>query len=142
MKAFCIDLDDNPYEIREFTPEGLAEEMAYCKAKSLNQLNNPDRRVFNSEDDAQAYIDEYKATLRLLDKRAPQGLKGRGMLLKRRYIVQAAHGEKTQTTRRYWKPWMPGDLFYFHDQVHFLTVRLTALRAEGGGNFTYEFERI
>jgi hypothetical protein len=126
MNAFCIDLD-NSLEILDFSGEELEYDMRHYNASQPTDLSDYDRKVFNSEAEAEAYLERYTATLEGLSERARRDLRLPCMLLKRRYIVQVMLGEKHYTIRPYKKAWEPGQLFQFHDQINFLTVRLTSL---------------
>jgi len=133
---FYINLERKP-EVYEYHPEDYAEDLKEYGEK----LDSYDWRVFDSEEKAGMWLQEYNAVLRGLDNaRICNSRSLPAMLYKRRYMVQTIMGLKNQTYRHYLKPWKPGQLFNLHDQTYFLTVKLLRIEKTPQG-FRYDFQR-
>ena len=143
QECYAIDLDCRKPSVTLFCGEALKNDMAFFKASRVEDLADYDRKIFTRLDKAEHYLEVYNATLKNLDNR--DICKSRdlpAMLLKRRYIVQTILGEKFQTFRNYKKNWMPGQLFNFHDQIFFLTVKLKSITEVKNGQFRYDYELL
>ena len=137
---YCIDLDDRSPEVLEYSGQVLADDMEYFGVKNALDLDTYDRKVFRSDEDADAFLDHYLDVLKNLDnKKICLDRSLPAILYKRRYIVQSIMGEKCQTYRHYKKNWKPGQLFNLHDQTFFLTVRLKSITETPDG-YCYKFE--
>lgn len=123
-----LDRPADKLEIFEFPPENLRILMKDAGVTRPLDLYDYDCPVFDSEKKAEKFLRDYKKILNGLSNK--QICKGRDLpaiLYKRRYMVQSLMRLKNQTYRSYEKSWTPGQLFNLHDQVFFLTVRLTSL---------------
>lgn len=136
MTCYCIDLDTSRPQILELSKEELAYDIEFYGG--LKRIP-PDRRVFKTEDEAKIFLEDYSATMRRL-KRLPADNGYPCMLYKRRYLTLSAMGLKLYTERDYLKPWKKGQLFNFHDQTYYLTVRLKKISKLKDGGFRYDFE--
>lgn len=146
MECYCIDLDSRRPEVLLFDGIELQDDLSYFGYKRPDQLQTFDRRIFETEEDAHDFLASYHAALdeirlntRQVDRTLP------AMLYKRRYLALAWLGEKTFTQRHYRKNWRPGQLFNFHDQVLFVTVRLKKIiekTDEDGAFFEYHYELV
>jgi hypothetical protein len=140
LEFFCIDLDSKCPEVLEYSGQALLDDLEHFGVQDALELDNYDRRVFRTPEEADAYLELYNRTLKSLNNTHICKAKGiPAMLYKRRYIVQTLLGEKLQTYRHYKKPWTPGTLFNLHDQTFFLTVRLKSIEETPDG-FKYSFE--
>ena len=137
--VYCVDLDKS-LEVLEYSGENLAYDMEHYNVADPILLSDPDRKVFRSEAEAEAFLERYIGTLERLPEICQREKGVPCLLYKRRYIVQAIMKEKTFTQRKYRKNWEPGQLFQFHDQVNFLTVRLTSLTQTIQGAWKYCYE--
>ena len=127
---FYIELDKSPekLEVFEYPEDNLRKLMKEAGVRNPLHLSDYDCYVFDSEKKADKFLSGYKKVLKGLSNR--KICKSRDLpaiLYKRRYMVQSLMRLKNQTYRSYKKPWTPGQLFNLHDQVFFLTVRLTSL---------------
>lgn len=130
---YFLDLTRKNLELVEFKYEDLDDDL-----KDLSSTS--DYKVFETESDAHKYLKTYEATLKGLDnKKICKSRDYPALLLKRRYIVQILLGEKKSTLRHYKKLWPPGQLFNFHDQTYFLSVRLESLERQSSGLYEYKF---
>lgn len=129
-KYFYVELDRplKSLEVFEFPEQNLKELMKEAKVKNPLDLYDYDCPVFDSEKKAERFLKQYKKILKgLSNKKICKSRDLPAILYKRRYMVQSLMRLKNQTYRSYEKPWKPGQLFNLHDQVFFLTVRLTSL---------------
>lgn len=136
--VYAIDLDARRLEVGLFEGHELELDMAFFNVSSPTQLETWDRRIFRTEEDADSFLTAYKDAL----KHLPRGNKRPElpcMLLKKRYLTLAVMGLKTYTTRSYKKDWKAGQVFQFHDQEHFLPVKLTDVIALTNGEFRYHY---
>lgn len=127
---FYIELDRpaDKLEVFEFPPDNLRMLMKDAGVKKPLDLYDYDCPVFDSERKAVEFLSKYKKILKALsNKKICKGRDLPAILYKRRYIVQSLMRLKNQTYRSYAKPWRPGQHFNLHDQVYFLTVKLTSL---------------
>jgi hypothetical protein len=140
---YYIDLDSKPLKVEEYDKEALQEDLEYFKVSNAFYLNDPDWKVFNSKEKADTWLLKYVKVLNSLDnKKICKSRELPAMLYKRRYIVQALLGEKTFTERHYLKNWNNGDLFNFHDQTYFLTVKLNKIEKVSNNGFRYYYALI
>lgn len=138
---FYLDLTVS-HDKLEIVTDSDSEEGEHEELSEEAKTSTPDWRVFVCELQADAFLLEYNRiydSLAALCKRRP-GMPC--MLLKRRYIVQALMGIKTETRRHYDKKWTAGTLIQLNDQVNFLTVRVDGIEKEGEGIFRYSFTVI
>lgn len=144
MIAYCIELDSKKPEVLELSGEELEFDMKFYNAKKPTDLSDVDRRVFDTEEQADEFYKIYMETLKSLDnKKICHSRDLPCMLYKRRYIVQSLLGEKMSTDRHYKKNWKTGDLINLHDQVFFLTVKIkkiTEMKDDDGIFYRYDFE--
>ena len=142
MTYYYIDLEAKHLEVEAYDSDCLAEDMEFFGVKNALELSDVDWRVFDSKEKADSWLKKYERTLNALDnKKLCQSRQLPAMIYRRRYIVQALLKEKLFTERHYLKKnWKPGDLFNFHDQTYFLTVRLTKITELKKDKFRYEYE--
>jgi hypothetical protein len=139
MKYFCIDLDSSKPEVMEYSGAALETDLEFFGAKNPLELSNFDRRVFDSERDAVKYLRKFLSIRRNLKRIAKKGDDAPCMLYKRHYMIQTILGEKLYTERDYLKKfWTPGTMFYLHDQINFLKVKLKKV-SEIENGYRYDF---
>lgn len=150
-QAFCVDLYWNSsivpiekLEVTEYEPEDLAYELREFGVSNPEDLTDYDRCVFKTEEEAEAFLREYRrvyATLGKIDYCIDRNLPA--MAYRRRNLVQTLMGYKLQTVRNYRREDLrAGDLFNLHDRTHFVTVRLKRIVKAKDGTYKYEFELI
>lgn len=141
---FCIDLDSKCPEVLEFPDSEIQLDLKFFNKNNALELSDPDRRIFKSEEEAESFLERYNEALRRLS-REYRGNKSTApcMLYKRRYLAQLLLGVKMHTERHYKRDWKAGDVFQFHDQVHFVPVtltRITELKDAEGVYYRYDFK--
>ena len=141
--AYCIDLDEKCPEVLLFKKSDLQLDLNFNDLKYPEELSDYDRKVFVTQDEAEAYLLTFQTYFEVLKKQSCYKTKDvPHMLLKRRYLVQTLMGQKTSTIRNYRKNWIPGQMFNFHDQTYFLTVELINIRQIDDDLFLYNFKTI
>lgn len=127
--------------VRFYPVESIKADMKSEGVRSPLALDDYDFKVFRTEKEAKKWLEKYVKILRSLsNKRICKSRDFPAMLYKRRYMVQTLMGEKMQTYRDYPKPWKPGQYFNLHDQVFFLTVKLTSLKRLSRNSYCYRFK--
>lgn len=140
---YCIVLETKDPKVTLYSVEDIKADLKYFGLKKPMELDDYDFKVFRTEKDANSWLKRYSKLLKSLNnKRICKSRDLPAMLYKRRYMVQTLMGEKMQTYRSYPKMWKPGQLFNFHDQVFFLTVRLTSINKVGRKSYRYKFKLI
>jgi hypothetical protein len=138
LQAFCVDLHKT-LEVLDFSGDELAADLLFYNVKKPTDLTNNTRIVFNTEAEAEAFLKEYKATLKgLNNKKDCIDRKLPNVLAKRRYIVLAKMKRKMQTMRDKPLKIKKGDMFNLYDQTYFLTVKCTKVE-EKNGLFIYTY---
>lgn len=138
---YCIVLETKEPKVTPYLKEDVKADLKYFGLKNPKQLDDYDFKVFRTENEANAWLKKYLQILRSLsNKRICKSRDLPAILYKRRYMVQTLMGEKMQTYRHYSKDWKRGQLFNLHDQVFFLTVRLTSLKKVGRASYCYKFQ--
>lgn len=138
---FYIKLESPKPSVKLYVPDDIRADMKAEGASSPIKLDDYDFKVFRTEREANSWLKKYLRILKSLsNKRICKSRDLPAMLYKRRYIVQTLMGEKMQTYRAYPKPWRPGQYFNLHDQVFFLSVRLTSLKKVGKNSYRYKFK--
>ena len=138
---YYIKLNTSNPVLRLYPVASIKTDMKNAEVKSPIALVDYDFKVFRTEKEANLWLAKYLKILRSLDNK--QICKSRelpAMLYKRRYMVQTLMGEKLQTYRSYSKPWKPGQYFNLHDQVFFLTVKLTSMKKISENSYLYKFK--
>lgn len=141
--AYVIDFDSKSPEVLLYERETIIEDLEAFKLKDVQRLDSPDWKIFSHERDAIDFLKRYNETLRALDNAVI--CKSRSlpaMLYKRKYIVQALMRVKKHTERDYRKNWTSGQLFNFHDQTYFLTVRLKKITQLDDNGYRYDYELL
>jgi hypothetical protein len=142
-KYFLIDLDKKVLKVEEYPQDDLKVDLRYFKLKDPLELSNFDFKVFDSEKKAMTWLKRFTDILSNLDNKVI--CKSRELLtvlLKRKYMAQTIMGEKKQTYRSYKKDWQKGQLFNFHDQTFFLTVKLSSIEKNGKFGYCYKFSLL
>lgn len=139
---FYIKLDTSKPKIRIYPAESIKLDMKSEGARSPLALNDYDFKVFRTEAEANRWLSKYIKILRgLTNRKICKSRDLPAMLYKRRYMVQTLMREKMQTYRSYLKiDWKPGQFINLHDQVFFLTVRLTSIKKVGRSSYRYKFD--
>lgn len=138
---YYIKLETPNPVVKLYPVEDMKIDMRAEGVKTPLALDDYDFKVFRSEKQASTWLKKYLKILRALhNKKICKSRDFPAMLYKRRYMVQTLMGEKMQTYRHYSKEWKPGQFFNLHDQVFFLTVRLTSVKKIGRGSYCYRFQ--
>ena len=140
---YCVDLDARRPQVLEFGGEELAFDLEFFEAEAPMDLETYDRRLFETYEAAETFLDAYTKTLKSLsNEKICLSRDLPAMLYKRRYMILTILGLKLQTYRGYLKKdWKPGDLINLHDQTYFLTVRLKKIYFDDEvEQYCYEFE--
>lgn len=140
---YCIELDSTKPQVLEYPIELINEDLEHYGIKNPLHLSDFDLKVFQSESDANEYLETYNKTKKSLknsDICVSRDLPA--ILYKRRYIVQSVLGEKMYTERNYLKNWKVGQLVNLHDQVFFLTVKIKKITEVEKGIWRYDFELV
>ena len=153
MKAFTVDLFWNgkpinlaDLEVCVIDEEDLIAEMRLANAKTVYELDDYDRMHFETEEQAEHFVEVYQEQMRELIE-YPFGYTSADfrkypmMAYRRHMLVLTLLNMKLQTYRNYNTGWKPGQLFTLHDRTHYVTVRLNQIVKEGT-QFKYEFENI
>lgn len=137
---YCIVLGTKDPKVTLYSVDDIKADLKYFGLKNPMELDDYDFKVFRTEKAANSWLKRYSKILKSLNnKRICKSRDLPAMLYKRRYMVQTLMGEKMQTYRHYPKEWKPGQLFNLHDQVFFLTVKLSSLKKMGRGSYCYKF---
>lgn len=138
---YYIKLDTSKPKVRLYPSEAIKVDMKSSGAKSALALDDYDFKVFRTQKEADRWLGKYLKILRSLNnKKICKSRDLPAILYKRRYMVQTLMREKMQTYRSYLKEdWRPGQYINLHDQVFFLTVRLTSIKKVGRGSYRYKF---
>ncbi len=138
---FYIKLESPKPSVKLYVPDDIKLDMRVEGVRSPLELDDYDFKVFRTEQQANSWLKKYLRILKSLNnKRICKSRDLPAMLYKRRYMVQTLMGEKMQTYRHYPKKWKPGQLFNLHDQVFFLTVKLTSLKRNSRKSYCYKFQ--
>lgn len=148
MEFYCIDFasGDKPtprrqLEVLEYPQEVLKSEMKAMGVSRVADLTDYDRVIFNSEEKAERFLEEY---CRIHDALTPYKFCVNknlpAMLYRKRHVIMTAMGFKLQTYRTYRKDWKPGQLFNLFDRTNYITVKLTSL-TKAGDMYCYRFTR-
>lgn len=127
---FFVDLQlpDKSLQVVPYDMTRLKQNLRDYGASTIWDLNDYDWRLFDSEKKAEKFLSTYKKIKSgLSNRKICKSRQLPAILYKRRYMVLTLMGLKNQTYRHYEKNWKPRQLFNLHDQVFFLTVRLTSL---------------
>lgn len=147
--AYCIDFKVNgrglplaSLEVCEYDGRELLEELRAYRVDDPEELTDYDRIVFNSEADAdlflQYYRDVYEQLVGGADFCISRGFPALGYY--RHNLIQTLMGFKLQTYRGFKKPWKPGQLFNLHDRTHFVTVELLSVHRVSRSEWCYRFK--
>ena len=138
---FIIDLNKKDPKVDDYLIDDIQFDLDHFGYKEPMQLDSYDFKIFVTQKKAEEWLKIYKKILTGLDnKDICRSRDLPAILLKRRYMVQALMGEKLQTYRKYSKDWKPGQLFNFHDQTFFLTVKLITLEKDGKNGYCYKYK--
>lgn len=143
MIAYCIDLDAKNPRVLIYSGDALKNDMAYLKAKKPTDISNFNRRVFDTKDQAENFLSLYNHTLKNLDnKKICKDRTLPSIRLFRRWLILTILGVKCYTIRKEKKKWQSGQLFNFHDQTFFVTVKLKSIVDLYDGSYRYNFELV
>ena len=142
-KYFILDLNQKKIEVELYAVEDMLYDLKHFKLKDPLKLSNYDYKVFDSEAKAEKWLIKFNKTLNELDnKKICKSRDLPAILLKRRYMAQTLMKEKLQTYRNYKKDWKNGQLFNFHDQTFFLTVKLISIKLVKDKGYCYKFSLL
>ena len=128
------------------TRERLKNDIAFWKVKTPMAINkfSIDAYVHLTEKAASEFLTKFgleKAKLKLLINKG-ETLKGQKcFLMKRHYLVSINMGLKNNTVRNRDIGIKRGEKMYFHDQKHFVAVKIKSVKQLEDGKFQYNFER-
>lgn len=141
--VYMLDLTKSQVEKIRFKK---SEYESYCKVNEYHEYSNEyDFKVFDTEKQAENWLEKYEKAIKSLSKISPKGSKA-SILYKRRYLAQTVMSEKLQTYRnssrvnKMMSKLSPGDQFTLHDQTHFLPVILTLATKVDETTVKYEFK--
>lgn len=130
---FYVNLEAKTPRVFEVFKDFANEALSESKGRQF------DFRLFETEIEAEKFIEKYNQALQSLKTLKNESPKVPCILYKRRYLVLSKMGLKNFTVRDYKKPWEPGQIFAFHDQTYFLKAKLIHLyKVEDG--YRYDFQ--
>jgi hypothetical protein len=146
-KVFTVELAKKVPVIYEWPADKTWENVKELGLKSPKDLETYDSRVFETEKEAEAFLERYLKILKALDnKKICKSRDLQTILYKRRYMVLSLMGEKMQTQRssprvaKMMSKVKVGEMFNLNDQTFFLTVVLTKVTKVSKDTYQYDFK--
>lgn len=122
---FVCDLSRSRLVLEEYDLETIQDDLEYFGLKNVEELEDPEWRIFKNEADGEAFIEKYKETEKELKKKQfDRGLPY--LLCDKNQMILALLGVKLSTVRRHKIPkkWTPGQRFNLWNQKIGLTCVL------------------